>query len=109
MPRSRRVRFAQAATEELDETWDYIRRESGAARADAVLARVVAGCRRLEHAPSLGRAVPALGPGLRMLIVEGFKVVYLIAGDERVEIVRVIHGRRDFPKAWRDRDPDAHS
>jgi len=40
--------------------------------------------------------------------VERYRVLYRILGD-RVEIDRVIHSRRNFPKAWRERDPDAHS
>lgn len=109
MPRRCRVRFGQAATGDLDRTSAYIGQESGTGRARAVIARVVAGCRRLEHAPSLGRAVPELGQGFRLLIVDEFKVVYRIMEAGRVEIVRVIDSRRDFPKAWRGPDPDAHS
>jgi toxin ParE1/3/4 len=108
VPRRRRVRFAQAAQEELDEVWQYVQGESGPARASALIDGIVAGCRRLEDAPSLGRPMRGLGPGVRMLVVERYRVLYRILGD-RVEIDRVIHSRRDFPKAWRERDPDAHS
>jgi toxin ParE1/3/4 len=100
VPRRRRVRFAATAQEELDETWRYVQGESGVARANALVDRLVAGCRRLEDAPSLGRPMRRLGPGVRMLIVERHRVLYRVLGD-RIEIDRVIHTRRDFPKAWR--------
>jgi toxin ParE1/3/4 len=108
VPRSRRVRFARAAQEELDEVWHYVQGESGLARANTLIDRIVAGCRRLEEASSLGRPMPGLGPGVRMLVVERYRVLYRVLGD-RVLIDRVIHSRRDFPKAWRERDPDSHS
>ena len=108
VPRRRRARLAQAAQGELDEVWQCVQGESGLAWANALIDSIVAGCRQLEDAPSLSRSVRWLGPGVRTLVVERYRVLYRILGD-RVEIDRVIHSRRNFPKAWRERDPDAHS
>jgi plasmid stabilization system protein ParE len=52
--------------------------------------------------------MPDLGSGVRLLLVERYRVLYR-ALDDRIEIARVIHSRRDFQMAWRGREPDAHS
>lgn len=102
MPRRGRVRFAQAAKRDLDEIWQYVRDDNGSGRADAVLGRRLSACRELENAPLLGRPMPALGPGMRMLAVGLYRLPYRTDGS-RVLIARVVHARRDFRKAWRER------
>jgi plasmid stabilization system protein ParE len=54
----------------------------------------------LEDAPRMGCPLPELGPEVRMLLVEEFRVVYRVDGSE-ILILHVIHTRRDLPKAWR--------
>lgn len=108
MPRSCRVTFADAAKKDLREIWLWIAGEFGSQHADRLVGRVRASCELLERSPQLGRPIPELGPTARALVVERYRVVYRIAGLE-VLIQRVIDSRRDFPKAWRERDPDAHS
>ena len=108
MSRRRRVRFEQAAEEDLKQAWRFICSDSGSHCADAVVDRIVTACRGLEHLPELGRSVPELGPQIRMLVVHLFRVLYLPAANY-VLVLRVIHGRRDLPTAWRERDPTAHS
>jgi plasmid stabilization system protein ParE len=45
--------------------------------------------------------VPALGPEIRQLVIVPFRILYQVVGD-RVEVVRIIHVRRDATKAWRE-------
>ena len=54
----------------------------------------------LEGGSEKGRIVPELGPPYRELIVRNYRLVYRIRSS--VEILRLIHSRRDFLASWRD-------
>ena len=49
---------------------------------------------RLAEWPEMGRARPELAPGLRSFVVARYLVYYRVTRDA-VEVVRVLHGRRD--------------
>lgn len=54
-------------------------------------------CAQLANMPGLGVARPDVRPDLRMLPTGNYLILYRQAGDE-VEIVRVLHGARQ----WQD-------
>jgi plasmid stabilization system protein ParE len=57
----------------------------------------------LSHFSKRGRVVPEVAlPNVRELIVESHRMVYRVEAD-KVVIVRLIHGRRDFKSSWKSR------
>jgi toxin ParE1/3/4 len=88
------------AEEDLIEIWTYIAQENLAA-ADRVLDRIDAVCGGLAEHPRMGPARPYLAEELRCFVAGPYLVLYREAPDG-VEIVRVIHGARHLPAAFRD-------
>ena len=90
-----RIRWSPQALRDVDEAAAYIARERPAA-AETWLTGVFAAVRRLERFPESGRNLdlPQL-PGRRELLHGGYRIIYRIAGGI-VEIVAVIHGRREL-------------
>lgn len=78
--------------DDLLEIWLFIARDNVAA-ADRVLDHIEAKLRLLADYPEIGRGRPDIAPNARMLPVLNYLVLYKLA-DERVEIVRVVHGAR---------------
>ena len=91
------VVWAPRAVRHLQELRAYIARDSPAA-AGRVATLLLAGVDRLAEHPDLGR--PGRVTGTRELIVPDtpFLVPYRVRGD-RIEIIAVFHGRRQWPKA----------
>lgn len=76
------------------EIWQYVATDDAVA-ADALLDRIDAACSGLVDQPTLGPSRDDIRPGLRYLVVGAYLVLYRII-DGGVEIVRVVHGRRDL-------------
>jgi len=83
---------ASAQTDLLD-MWAWIA-EDNLGAADGMLDRVLEVANRLAEWPEMGRAREELREGLRSFAV-GSHVGFYRAGAERLEVVRVLHGRRD--------------
>lgn len=58
-------------------------------------------CGQLVAFPSSGKRYEHIRSGLRGLSLKGYVVFYRLL-DDGIEILRVIHGRRDFPDAFED-------
>lgn len=89
---------SQLAKRDILEIWDYICDDNMAA-ADALLDRFEARFRGLAQFPLSGRERPELGRNLRSVPEGEYLIVYRPI-DDGVEIVRVIHGKRDFQKLF---------
>lgn len=88
------------AREDLLKAVKDLGQESPAA-AGRLLDRIEEAATSLRHFPDRGRPVPELGLPRRELIVADFRLVYWTrAGD--IEVLRLIHGKRDFLRAWRE-------
>jgi toxin ParE1/3/4 len=83
------------ADSDLLEIWLYIAQDNITA-ADRLLERLEQRCDRLEASPMLGSKRDDLLPGMRYLI-EGSYVIFYRIHQDTVEILRVLHGARDFP------------
>jgi plasmid stabilization system protein ParE len=96
----RRAAFLAAALRDLAEIRRYVIRESQSIRvAQGFTTALRAHCERLAGLPgTLGTSRENLGPGLRTLPWRDYVILvrYL---DDRVQIVRTLHGARDLPKA----------
>lgn len=82
------------AADDLLEIWLYIARDNVSA-ADKVLDSIDARCRMLAEFPEIGTLREDIGPSVRVLVVGNYLVLYR-ARDDRVDIVRVLHGARDL-------------
>ena len=92
------VKWLATAKENLDSDADFIAKDNPKA-AESIVQLVVKKIRVLEQYPFLGRIGRI--PGTRELIISGtpYIVPYRIVED-RIEILRVIHASREWPKKF---------
>jgi plasmid stabilization system protein ParE len=93
-----RIVLSTDAESDLDILFDYIARDSGIDRAEAVLRRIEDTLFSLAASPRIGRLRPDL-LGVRAFSVWPWLVLYepLWSGDG-ISVWRVIDGRRDLPR-----------
>jgi toxin ParE1/3/4 len=106
VPRRGGVVFSGPAKRDVEQIWTYIEGESGRDRADAVVTRIERACTLAMGSPQMGRAEPERGPTMRSILVHPYRVFYRTAATH-IEVMRVIHTRRDRSKAWRDHNGDS--
>ena len=87
------VKSAQAQ-EDLIEIWVHVATDNERA-ADQVLDGIEARLDALLAFPEMGVAREDIRPGLRMLVSGAYVILYRI-GEQDIDIVRVVHGRRDL-------------
>jgi toxin ParE1/3/4 len=96
-----KVRFTRAAQADLEAIGDWIA-EDNAARAASFLRELRLRCQSLERRPNrfpVARRVH--GEAFRKLGHKGYLIFYLVR-DDRVDIVHVLHGARDWLKLLGD-------
>jgi toxin ParE1/3/4 len=81
------------AEQDIRAIWSYIAQDSPRA-ADRVAASLFDSLEMLLQQPRMGAARPELAEGLRAL-TSGSYVVFYRPLDTRVQVVRILHGRRD--------------
>lgn len=91
---ARGARDRICARQDLIDIWRYIAPNDLAA-ADALLDRIDEKCALLARHPRLGVERSDIRPGLRYLVVGAYLILYRIIEDG-IEVVRVVHGRRDL-------------
>jgi toxin ParE1/3/4 len=98
MPRARRRRviWSPEADKDLLDIWAYYARVASPEIADNLLREIDRIGDGIGENPLLSRQRDDLLPGLRSFIVRPH-VIFFRIGDGAVEVVRVLHGRRDFP------------
>lgn len=89
------------AERDLREQWKYVARESSTDRANAFLNNTLNKLELLAERPSIARLRSDLQPDLRSYPVGQYIVFYLPLADG-IEVVRVIHGRRDIASQFSD-------
>lgn len=80
---------------DLCDIWEYIA-EDNVTAADRLLDEIDAKCRLLAGMPELGRLREELSPRLRSWVV-GSYVIFYRPHSAGIEVIRVLHGRRNFP------------
>jgi toxin ParE1/3/4 len=90
------VRWLRRALENLEEEFAFAARDDPVA-AERLVERIASNVARLEKHPALGR--PGRLPNTRELIIAGtsYIVPYRVRG-QAIEILRVFHGRRKWPR-----------
>jgi toxin ParE1/3/4 len=86
--------LSRRAQRNLDEAWDYIATEAGAARADVVIDRIIRRIEALADFPYSGRSRDDLRRGWRSAVARPY-VIYYRVSPSGVYVLRVLHGRRD--------------
>jgi len=92
---SRSIIWSIDAEEDLFQIWAYLARHASLAVADRQIRTIRRGSRRLARLPYSGRSRDDLVPGIRSILVAPYVVFYRVT-DATVDIVRVLHGRRDL-------------
>jgi plasmid stabilization system protein ParE len=94
------VAWTRTARQDLLNTLSYLALDAQAPSAAArLLDEIELAAASLREFPDRGRIVPELGPPLRELLVGSHRLVYRVRAE--VEILRLLHGRQDFGRAWR--------
>lgn len=92
-----RVHERRQARADLDGIWTYIAADNTKA-ADAMLERIRSVYKMLVQNPLAGRRRPEFGPDLRSFSFDNY-IVFYIPQSATIDIVRVMHGRRDIGRA----------
>lgn len=90
------VVLSSQAKADLDDIYNFIGHERHSPRAaDNLLEQIDRKSQLYAGQPELGEARPDLDVGLRIFLVSRYVVAYFPIEDG-IEIVRVVHGARDF-------------
>jgi plasmid stabilization system protein ParE len=94
---ARRVKWTEIAWNDLEESTDYIAKDSPFYAA-AFIREVRDAARSLAYMAKRGRIVPELyDPNIREFFVRSYRMVYRVT-DDSVYIIAFIHGARDLSK-----------
>jgi addiction module RelE/StbE family toxin len=97
------VKWSAPARNDLKQIHDYITKDSKY-YARRVIQEIIEKTEKLIEHPEIGRIVPEVSDqNVRELIVYSYRLVYEISAG-RIQILAVIHGKRDFNSAWDERD-----
>jgi toxin ParE1/3/4 len=83
----------------------YIADNGGDARAEQYLRRMNAAIGYLAQHPLMGRSRPEVEEGIRSFPFEAYVIFYL-ALEDGIDLVRVIHSALDLENAWHGDDAD---
>jgi len=95
------VIWSSDAEDDLVDIWQYLVSEASPRVAIAKIRDIARACDRLEKQPLDGRPRDKLLSGMRSILAQPYIIFYRIAG-KTVEIVRVLHGRRDLEAQFSD-------
>jgi toxin ParE1/3/4 len=90
-----RYRLTRQADQDLLEIWEYIARDNSPA-ADRQIDRFLDVFQVMAASPSFGQHHPELGAGDLRSFTSGSYVIVFRPVDDGVEVVRIVHGARDF-------------
>jgi toxin ParE1/3/4 len=94
-------RLTDRARDDLRAIWFETANRRDEAAADRMTAKVLEACRAHARFPETGRSRDDLLPGLRSFPVAPF-VVFFRPHADTIEVLRVLHGRRDVGPLLRE-------
>ncbi|MBS1830687.1 MAG: type II toxin-antitoxin system RelE/ParE family toxin [Acidobacteria bacterium] len=98
----KRIVLSKSAATDIDDIWSYLASESGSiARAEVVVAGIESSILQLVKNPEIGRRCPSVDPMGRCLVC-GQYLIYYRTLARRIVVTRVLHGKRNQEKAWRE-------
>lgn len=92
--------ISPSATRDLNEIADYFL-EHNLDVGENLLREFDQKCKNLAQFPNMGRSYAHLKPFLRGLPLDGYIILYRVMED-KIEILRVINGRRDLDSLFAD-------
>lgn len=93
------INWTDAALSDLDAVFDLIAKDAPAF-AQSFVQAIMYSVDRLKLFPKSGRKIPeASTDSLREVIFQGYRIMYWIVNEQRIDIIAVIHGSRDLSKA----------
>jgi toxin ParE1/3/4 len=95
-------RLSEQAEADLDDLWTYIAANNADA-ADRMVDAVLAASRLYVSFPGMGQSREELRPGLRSFVVSPYVDFYRPVEDT-IEVLRVLHGARDFGSILQSED-----
>lgn len=95
--KNKKIKWKPAAKADLLNIWEYVAADD-LEQADRLLDAIEIQCQKLARFPRLGRARDELRPLLRSFPLGNYVVFYRPSKDG-IEIIRVLHGRRDVSGA----------
>jgi plasmid stabilization system protein ParE len=99
---ARTVRWTETATQDLEETAEFIGRDSRFYAA-ALVRETRAAARSLRTFAERGRVVPEIDtPDIREIFVRSYRLIYQVIADH-VFILAFVHGARDLTALWQRR------
>ena len=97
----RRIIWAPRAKRDLGDIWRYYARVASLETADELLREIEGAAQRLAENAFRWRARDETRPGLRSALVHPYVIFYRLENGV-VQIVRVLHGRRNFAAIFSD-------
>ncbi|HVT19183.1 MAG TPA: type II toxin-antitoxin system RelE/ParE family toxin [Thermoanaerobaculia bacterium] len=95
---ARRVTWSAPALEDLTAAAEYIGRDSRHYAA-ALVRDARDAARSLDRFPERGRLLGPLGPNVRELFVQSYRLIYEVRRDA-IDILAFVHGARDLAAWW---------
>ncbi len=96
MPKKlKRVIWSPKAKRDLGDVWHYYARVASEEIADKLLREIDQAAKALSDRAFMSRARDEIMSGLRSVLVHPYSIFYRV-NDDTVEVVRVLHERRDF-------------
>ena len=93
------LNWSDPALADLDSIYEFIARDAPN-YASCFVEQLLNAVSRLEIFPYSGRTVPeANSIDIREVIFQGYRIMYWIIDDQRIDIIAVIHGSRDLSNA----------
>jgi toxin ParE1/3/4 len=93
---TKRLSWAPRAKEDLNNIWRYYARVASPEIAGKIVREIEHTALRLAERPHMGRPREEVWPGLRGVLAQPYTVFYRVT-EAAIEVVRVLHERRDFP------------
>ena len=104
MPKKRRrVIWSPKSKRDLRDIWRYYERVASEEIADSLLRELHGAGQRLAEQALMWRSRDEVMPGLRSVLVHPYTLFYRVV-DGSVEVVRVLHERRDFAAVFPKKD-----
>lgn len=90
------INWTDAALDDLDAIFDLIAKDAPPF-AQSFVQTIMQSVDRLKRFPESGRKIPeAEDDTLREVIFQGYRIMYWIISEQRIDIIAVMHGSRDL-------------
>lgn len=90
-----KLRIARSAVADLDDIWLYIARRQSIEAAERVIGALTSKFSLLAASPGIGRRRPELGPDIRSLPVQNYRIYYRQEKRGVLRILYVRHAKRE--------------